>query len=122
MREMLAVTGALMGAGLGADVALLTDGRFSGATWPTMNPLVAPEALRGGPIAAVRDGDTVTIDVAARRIDVDLTDEEIAVRAAAWQPPPNPHLTGVLAKYEAQVGSASTGATTNPALPPRGVV
>ena len=122
MREMLAVTGALMGAGLGADVALLTDGRFSGATRGFMVGHVAPEAVRGGPIAAVRDGDTVTIDVAARRMDVDLPDEEIAVRAAAWQPPPNPYRTGVLAKYEAQVGSASTGATTNPALPPRGGV
>ena len=122
MREMLAVTGALMGAGLGADVALLTDGRFSGATRGFMVGHVAPEAARGGPIAAVRDGDTVTIDVAARRIDVDLPDEEIAVRAAAWRPPPNPYRTGVLAKYEAQVGSASTGATTNPALPPRGGV
>jgi dihydroxy-acid dehydratase len=119
MREMLAVTGALMGAGLGSDVALLTDGRFSGATRGFMVGHVAPEAVRGGPIAAVRDGDTVTIDVAARRMDVDLPDEEITVRAAAWRPPENPHRTGVLAKYEAQVGSASTGATTNPALPPR---
>jgi len=122
MREMLAVTGALMGAGLGSDVALLTDGRFSGATRGFMVGHVAPEAVRGGPIAAVRDGDTVTIDVAARRLDVDLPDDEIAVRAAAWTPPPNPHRTGVLAKYEAQVGSASTGATTNPALPPVGGV
>ncbi|GAB1509239.1 dihydroxy-acid dehydratase [Actinophytocola sp. KF-1] len=122
MREMLAVTGALMGAGLGTDVALLTDGRFSGATRGFMVGHVAPEAARGGPIAAVRDGDTVTIDVAARRIDVDLPGDEIAVQAAAWRPPPNPHRTGVLAKYEAQVGSASTGATTNPALPPRGGV
>jgi dihydroxy-acid dehydratase len=117
MREMLAVTGALQGAGLGGDVALLTDGRFSGATRGFMVGHVAPEAVRGGPIAAVRDGDTVTIDVPARRLDVALSDEEIAERAAAWRRPPNPHLTGVLAKYEAQVGSASTGATTNPALP-----
>ncbi|MFC4856878.1 dihydroxy-acid dehydratase [Actinophytocola glycyrrhizae] len=122
MREMLAVTGALMGAGLGADVALLTDGRFSGATRGFMVGHVAPEAVRGGPVAAVRDGDQVTIDVAARRIDVDLSDEDIAVRVADWRPPANPHRTGVLAKYEAQVGSASTGATTNPALPPRGGV
>jgi dihydroxy-acid dehydratase len=119
MREMLAVTGALQGAGLGGEVALITDGRFSGATRGFMAGHVAPEAARGGPIAAVRDGDTVTIDVAARRIDVDLPDAEIAARAAAWQAPPNPHRTGVLAKYEAQVGSASTGATTNPALPAR---
>jgi len=78
---------------------------------------VAPEAARGGPIAAVEDGDVVTIDVTARRIDVDLPADEIAARAARWRPGPNPHRTGVLAKYEAQVGSASTGATTNPALP-----
>jgi dihydroxy-acid dehydratase len=117
MREMLAVTGALQGAGLGGDVALITDGRFSGATRGFMAGHVAPEAARGGPIAAVRDGDTVTIDVAARRIDVDLPDDELAARAAQWRPAPNPHRTGVLAKYEAMVGSASTGATTNPALP-----
>jgi dihydroxy-acid dehydratase len=117
MREMLAVTGALQGAGLGPEVALITDGRFSGATRGFMAGHVAPEAARGGPIAAVRDGDTITIDVAARRIDVDLPAEEIATRAAAWTPAPNPFRTGVLAKYEAQVGSASTGATTNPALP-----
>jgi dihydroxy-acid dehydratase len=117
MREMLSVTGALQGAGLGQDVALITDGRFSGATRGFMAGHVAPEAARGGPIAAVADGDTVTIDVAARRIDVDLSAEEIAERAAAWRPAPNPYRTGVLAKYEAQVGSASTGATTNPALP-----
>jgi dihydroxy-acid dehydratase len=117
MREMLAVTGALQGAGLGPEVALITDGRFSGATRGFMAGHVAPEAARGGPIAAVRDGDTVTIDVAARRIDVDLPDDQIAARAAQWRPAPNPYRTGVLAKYEAQVGSASTGATTNPALP-----
>lgn len=120
MREMLAVTGALQGAGLGGDVALLTDGRFSGATRGFMVGHIAPEAVRGGPIAAVHDGDTITIDVAGRRIDVALPDEEIAARAAAWQPAPNPHRLGVLAKYEAQVGSASMGATTNPALPNRG--
>ncbi|HEV7647295.1 MAG TPA: dihydroxy-acid dehydratase [Actinophytocola sp.] len=119
MREMLAVTGALQGAGLGGDVALITDGRFSGATRGFMAGHVAPEAARGGPIAAVRDGDTVTIDVAARRIDVDLPGDEIVARAAAWRAPENPYRTGVLAKYEAQVGSASTGATTNPALPGR---
>jgi len=119
MREMLAVTGALQGAGLGGEVALITDGRFSGATRGFMAGHVAPEAVRGGPIAAVRDGDQVTIDVVARRIDVALSAEEIASRVAAWRPAPNPYRTGVLAKYEAQVGSASTGATTNPALPGR---
>jgi dihydroxy-acid dehydratase len=120
MREMLAVTGALQGAGLGGDVALLTDGRFSGATRGFMVGHIAPEAVRGGPIAAVHDGDTITIDVPGRRIDVALPDEEIVARATAWQPAPNPHRLGVLAKYEAQVGSASMGATTNPALPSRG--
>lgn len=119
MREMLSVTGALQGAGLGPEVALITDGRFSGATRGFMAGHVAPEAARGGPIAAVRDGDQVTIDVSARRIDVDLPADELAARAAAWTPAPNPHRTGALAKYEAQVGSASTGATTNPALPDR---
>ncbi|MGH3879429.1 MAG: dihydroxy-acid dehydratase [Actinophytocola sp.] len=117
MREMLAVTGALQGAGLGPEVALITDGRFSGATRGFMAGHVAPEAARGGPIAAVEDGDVVTIDVTARRIDVDLPADEIAARATRWRAGPNPHRTGVLAKYEAQVGSASTGATTNPALP-----
>ena len=89
MREMLAVTGALVGAGLGDSVALITDGRFSGATHGFMVGHVAPEAARGGPIAAVREGDTVTIDVKARRLDVDLTDEEIAERVAAYEPPDN---------------------------------
>ncbi|MGH3758035.1 dihydroxy-acid dehydratase [Actinophytocola sp.] len=121
MREMLSVTGALQGTGLGPEVALITDGRFSGATHGFMAGHLAPEAARGGPIAAVADGDTITIDVAARRIDVDLPDDEIAARAARWHRAPNPHRTGVLAKYEAQVGSASAGATTNPALPGRDV-
>jgi dihydroxy-acid dehydratase len=112
MREMLAVTAAINGAGLGEEVALLTDGRFSGATHGFMAGHVAPEAFRGGPIAAVRDGDKVTIDVAERRIDVDLTDEEIAERVAAYVAPPNVDRTGVLAKYAAQVGSASQGAVT----------
>jgi dihydroxy-acid dehydratase len=112
MREMLAVTAALSGAGLGELVALLTDGRFSGATHGLMAGHVAPEAVRGGPIAAVRDGDEVTIDVDARRIDVALSDEEIAARVAAYTPPPNPDLTGVLKKYARVVSSASQGAIT----------
>ncbi|HEX8102677.1 MAG TPA: dihydroxy-acid dehydratase, partial [Solirubrobacteraceae bacterium] len=87
MREMLAVTAALVGEGLGEEVALLTDGRFSGATRGFMAGHVAPEALRGGPIAAVRDGDTITVDVAARRLDVALSDDEIAARVAAYEPP-----------------------------------
>ena len=93
MREMLAVTGAINGAGLGEDVALLTDGRFSGATHGFMIGHVAPEAARGGPIAAVRDGDVITIDVASRRMDVALDDDEIARRVAAYEAPPErrPH-------------------------------
>jgi dihydroxy-acid dehydratase len=112
MREMLAVTGAINGAGLGEDVALLTDGRFSGATHGFMVGHVAPEAARGGPIAAVQDGDVITIDVGARRMDVDLDDAEIAGRIAAYQRPANGDLSGVLAKYAALVGSASEGAVT----------
>jgi dihydroxy-acid dehydratase len=112
MREMLAVTAALSGAGLGELVALLTDGRFSGATHGLMAGHVAPEAVRGGPIAAVSDGDEVTIDVDARRIDVALSDEQIAARVAAYTPPPNPDMTGVLKKYARVVSSASQGAIT----------
>jgi dihydroxy-acid dehydratase len=117
MREMLAVTAAINGAGLGEHVALLTDGRFSGATHGFMAGHVVPEAVHGGPIAAVRDGDTITIDVDARRMDLDLSDDEIAQRAAAYQPPPNPDATGVLAKYAALVSNASDGAVTNPSAP-----
>jgi dihydroxy-acid dehydratase len=112
MREMLAVTGAIVGAGLGEDVALLTDGRFSGATHGFMAGHVAPEAARGGPIAAVKDGDTITIDVDTRRMDLDLSDEEIARRLAAYKAPENGDRRGVLAKYAALVGSASEGAVT----------
>ena len=112
MREMLAVTAAINGAGIGETVALITDGRFSGATHGFMAGHVAPEAFRGGPIAAVHDGDMVTIDVDARRIDVELSDEEIAARVAAYVAPPNPDRTGVLGKYAALVGSASQGAIT----------
>jgi dihydroxy-acid dehydratase len=112
MREMLAVTAALSGAGLGEYVALLTDGRFSGATHGLMAGHVAPEAVRGGPIAAVRDGDEITFDVDARRLDVALSEAEIAERVAAYEPPPNPDLTGVLRKYARVVSSASHGAIT----------
>ena len=90
MREMLAVTAAVNGAGLGDDVALMTDGRFSGATHGFMCGHVAPEAARGGPIAAVAEGDTITIDVDARRLDVDLDDETIAERIAAYESPATP--------------------------------
>jgi dihydroxy-acid dehydratase len=112
MREMLAVTAAINGAGLGEHVALLTDGRFSGATHGFMGGHVAPEAARGGPIAAVHDGDTITIDVDAKRIDVDLAGDEIAARIKAYASPASPDATGVLAKYAKLVGSASTGAVT----------
>jgi len=110
MREMLAVTAALVGEGLGEDVALLTDGRFSGATHGLMAGHVAPEACRGGPIAAVRDGDQVTFDVAGRRLDLDLSDEEIAARVEAYEPPPPAYRQGVMAKYAKLVSSAAEGA------------
>jgi dihydroxy-acid dehydratase len=112
MREMLAVTAALNGAGMGEHVALLTDGRFSGATHGFMAGHVAPEAVRGGPIAAVRDGDYITVDVDARRLEVDLDDAEIAARVAEWRPLPSSDSKGVLGKYAKLVGSASQGAVT----------
>ncbi len=112
MREMLGVTAALVGEGLGDSVALLTDGRFSGATHGFMVGHVAPEAPRGGPIAAVRDGDTVVLDVAARELDVELSDAEIAERLAAYEPPAPRYESGVLGKYARHVGSASEGALT----------
>jgi dihydroxy-acid dehydratase len=112
MREMLAVTAAIMGEGLGDSVALLTDGRFSGATRGFMAGHIAPEAVHGGPIAALRDGDTITIDVASRRIDVNLSDEEIASRVDAYRPPEPLYTSGVLAKYAKLVSSASEGAVT----------
>jgi len=112
MREMLQVTASINGAGLGESVALLTDGRFSGATHGFMIGHVAPEAARGGPIAAVQDGDTITIDVDARTMDLELDDEEIARRVAAYTAPANGDHRGVLAKYAALVGSASEGAVT----------
>ena len=113
MREMLAVTAAVNGAGLGEHVALLTDGRFSGATYGFMAGHVAPEAARGGPIGAVREGDNVIFDVDARRLDVDLPDEEIARRVEAYTPRDNGERKGVLAKYAKLVGSASEGAVTS---------
>jgi dihydroxy-acid dehydratase len=113
MREMLQVTAALVGEGIGDKVALLTDGRFSGATHGLMAGHVAPEAIRGGPIAAVQDGDTITLDIDARRLDVDLSDEEIARRVEAYEPPEPHYKRGVLAKYAASVSSASEGAVTS---------
>ena len=111
MREMLAVTAAIQGAGLGDSVALITDGRFSGATYGFMVGHVAPEAARGGPIAFVKTGDTITIDVEARRIDVDA--DLPARMAAGFTPPPPRYRSGALAKYAALVGSASEGAVTS---------
>jgi dihydroxy-acid dehydratase len=113
MREMLAVTAALVGEGLGDSVALLTDGRFSGATRGFMAGHVAPEAPRGGAIAAVHDGDTVVFDVPRRELRVELSGEEIAERVAAYEPPAPKHRSGVLAKYARHVGSASEGALTS---------
>jgi dihydroxy-acid dehydratase len=113
MREMLAVTAALVGEGLGDSVALLTDGRFSGATHGLMAGHVAPEAPHGGPIAAVREGDEITFDIQARRLDVDLSDEEIERRIAEWEAPPPAYTSGVMAKYARSVSSASKGAVTS---------
>lgn len=112
MREMLGVTAALVGEGLGETVALLTDGRFSGATRGLMAGHVAPEAAVGGPVAAVREGDMIVFDINARRLDVDLTDAQIKERLASWQAPAPHYTTGVFAKYAALVSSASEGAIT----------
>jgi len=112
MREMLAVTSAIKGAGLGSDVALLTDGRFSGATHGFSIGHVAPEATMGGPIGLVAEGDRIRIDVPARRMDLLVSDDVLAARRATWQPPAPRYTRGVLAKYARTVGSASTGATT----------
>jgi dihydroxy-acid dehydratase len=118
MREMLGVTAALVGQGLGESVALLTDGRFSGATRGLMVGHVAPEAVRGGPIAALRDGDVILIDAGARRLDVKLSAGELARRLAAYAPPPPRYASGVFAKYAALVGSAAEGALVGPAPVP----
>ncbi|HEV2491511.1 MAG TPA: dihydroxy-acid dehydratase [Terriglobia bacterium] len=112
MREMLGVTGAIVGEGLGESVALLTDGRFSGATRGLMVGHVAPEAARGGPIAALADGDVVKFDINARRLDVELSDGEIKKRLGAWREPKPRYASGVFAKYAALVSSASEGAVT----------
>jgi dihydroxy-acid dehydratase len=114
MREMLGVTAAIVGEGLGESVALLTDGRFSGATRGLMVGHVAPEAAVGGPIAALREGDVIEIDIEARRLAVVLSDAEIGTRLAAWKPPSPHYTTGVFAKYAALVSSASEGAVTRP--------
>ncbi|MGZ5325986.1 MAG: dihydroxy-acid dehydratase [Solirubrobacterales bacterium] len=113
MREMLQVTAALVGEGLGDKVALLTDGRFSGATRGLMAGHVAPEAIKGGPIAALRDGDEVSLDIEGRKLEVKLSDEEIAKRVSEYEPPEPLYKSGVMAKYAASVSSASEGAVTS---------
>ncbi len=112
MREMLGVTAAIVGAGLGDSVALLTDGRFSGATHGLMAGHVAPEAASGGPIAALQDGDEITFDVPGRTLSVSLRPDDLAARLAAWQPPAPRYATGVMAKYARLVSSAAHGAVT----------
>ena len=112
MREMLHVTAALVGEGLGEEIALITDGRFSGATHGLMVGHIAPEAARGGPLAVVRDGDEIVIDVERRRLDLEISGDELAERLSKWQAPPPRYTKGVFAKYAAQVGSASEGAPT----------
>jgi dihydroxy-acid dehydratase len=114
MREMLGVTAAIVGQGLGEDVALITDGRFSGATRGLMIGHIAPEAAAGGPIAALRDGDMITIDIENRRIDVALSAADLAERLKAWVKPAPRYTAGVFAKYAAHVSSASEGAITRP--------
>jgi dihydroxy-acid dehydratase len=110
MREMLSVTSSVVGVGLGESVALVTDGRFSGATRGFMVGHVAPEAYRGGPLAAVRDGDVITIDTDAGVLHVDVPDDELAARLRDWAPPARGPAGGVLARYRACVGSAADGA------------
>ncbi|MGH2365379.1 MAG: dihydroxy-acid dehydratase [Chloroflexota bacterium] len=114
MREMLGVTGALVGEGLGDSVALLTDGRFSGATRGLMAGHVAPEAAVGGPIAAVREGDPIIVDITNRKLTLDIAESELKARLAQWQPRPVRYTSGVFAKYAAMVASAAEGAVTRP--------
>jgi dihydroxy-acid dehydratase len=114
---MLGVTSAIVGEGLGDTVALVTDGRFSGATRGFMVGHVAPEAAVGGPIAAVREGDSITIDIESRRISLDIPVDQLHARLAAYQRPAPKYTSGVIAKYAALVGSAAEGAVTSqPAL------
>jgi dihydroxy-acid dehydratase len=113
MREMLGVTGAIIGAGLSDSVALLTDGRFSGATRGFMAGHVAPEAAVGGPIAAVQEGDTILLDIANRKIEVEISEQELSERLKSWKPPAPKYPVGVFHKYVRLVGSASKGAVTD---------
>jgi dihydroxy-acid dehydratase len=110
MREMLAITGAIKGAGLGKEVLLVTDGRFSGGTTGLCVGHVAPEAADGGPIALVRDGDRIRLDVTRQTLDLLVDEAELAARREGWAPLPPRYTRGVLAKYSKLVGSASTGA------------
>jgi dihydroxy-acid dehydratase len=112
MREMLAVTAALVGEGLGEEVALITDGRFSGATHGLMVGHIAPEAVRGGPIGLIRDGEQITLDVDARRLDVDVSEDELEQRAQDYRPPDRPAAGVALTKYAKLVSSAALGAVT----------
>ena len=116
MREMLGVTAALVGEGLGDSVALLTDGRFSGATHGLMAGHVAPEAATGGPIAAVREGDPIIVDITNRKLTLDIPEQELQARLAQWQPRPARYTSGVFAKYAAMVASAAEGAVTRPSV------
>jgi dihydroxy-acid dehydratase len=113
MREMLAITGALKGAGRGADCALITDGRFSGGTWGFCIGHVAPEAVDGGPIAFVRDGDRIRIDVPSLRLDLLVDDAELTARRDGWSPNPPRYTSGVLGKYARLAQGADKGAITN---------
>jgi dihydroxy-acid dehydratase len=113
MREMLHVTAALVGEGIGDEVALITDGRFSGATHGLMVGHIAPEAFKGGPLAVVRDGDEITLDVESRTLNLNIPPEELEARLAAWTPPAPRYTSGVFAKYAAHVSSASEGAVVS---------
>jgi dihydroxy-acid dehydratase len=113
MREMLSPTAAIAGAGMAGEVALITDGRFSGGSHGMVVGHVAPEAQDGGPIALLRDGDRVTIDSRSKTLSVDLSEEELKRRRADWSPPPISYKTGALAKYARLVSSASLGAVTH---------
>ena len=113
MREMLTPTSAIMGKGLGNDVALITDGRFSGGSHGFVVGHITPEAANGGPIALVEDGDTITIDAVANSIELNISPEELERRRAAWAAPEPRFTRGVLAKYARTVSSASTGAVTD---------
>lgn len=116
MREMLAVTAAIVGQGLGEKVTLITDGRFSGATKGLMAGHVAPEAAVGGPIGLLKNGDVIAIDAEKGRIDVRLTNKELAARRKKWKPMKPRYTWGVMAKYASLVGSAAEGAVTSPLL------